>query len=79
MVEVRFLGIEFDCNCEVLDCILILTLSIKGYSTVIISIWILWIDLNRQGIILDCSIKVIDFVISKATIEKCFEMVWVIE
>ena len=76
IVEEISLGrVKPNCSCEVFNCLFVLAFSIIRYSSVIISIWILWINLDCQGIILDGSIEVVDFVMRESTIEKRFEVI----
>jgi len=73
--EISLGRVKPNCSCEVFNCLFVLAFSIIRYSSVIISIWILWINLDCQGIILDGSIEVVDFVMRESTIEKRFEVI----
>jgi len=61
-----------------MNCFLVLTFSVVWNTPVIISIWIFGIDFYGNCVVRDRWIKVADLVLSKSTVEKCFEVIGVI-
>ena len=77
MVEIRLLWFQINSSGKRLDGVVVVTLAIKRNTLVVVSKSIFWIDFDCTRVVLNCFVKLADFVKGEATVEKSFEVVWV--
>ena len=76
MIEICLIRFKFYCFREGLYRLIEISFAIKRDTFIIISECICWIDWDSWWIIANSLVKVTNFIICKASIEKSFEMIW---
>ncbi len=77
MIKVSLARLNLDRCCKALNCFIKVTSSIERDTFVVISVRILRVNLNCSCVILYCKTELAQFVVSKSSIEKCLEMIWI--
>lgn len=74
VIEISFIWLKFNCLCETLNRLFVISFTVIWNSSVVICIWVFIVKFYGCWIVKNCFVKFPKFIICEPSIEKSFEM-----